>query len=82
MTRIADLRARWTLASETAADEPERAATLSRHTDELAVLLEQVREKMIASGFVGYPGPDPFMDTLIDALDLPPSVMVVQTRME
>jgi hypothetical protein len=82
MTDINVLRARWTLAPETVADEPDRAAMLSRHADELAVLLEQVRAEIIASGFVGYAGPDPFMDTLIDALNLPPTVMVVQTWME
>jgi hypothetical protein len=82
MTNINVLRACWTLAPETAADEGDRAAVLSRHADELAVLLEQARAEIIASGFVGYAGPDPLMDTLIDALDLPASVIVVQTWME
>jgi hypothetical protein len=55
---------------------------LPSDVDGLTVLLDQVRAEIIASGFFWYPGPDPLMDTLIEALNLPDSVMVVQTRME
>ena len=56
--------------------------TLPPDADDLAALLERVPDEIIVSKIFWYPGPDDLTDTLIDALDLPDTVIVVQTRLE
>ena len=55
---------------------------LPADVDDLAALLDQVRAAVIAAGFLAYSGPDALMETLIDALNLPDSVIIIETRLE
>ena len=50
--------------------------------DDLAAVLEEVRAQIVASGFFAYAGPDELMKTLIDALELPDQVIIIETRLE
>ena len=55
---------------------------LPSDVDGLTALLEQVRAEIIAVGFFAYSGPDALVEMLLDALDLPDQVVVIETRME
>ena len=46
------------------------------------MLLDQVRAEVIAAGYIAFSAPDFFMETLIDALNLPNNVIIIETRME